>query len=84
MCCVTKITPIHLIDGKCHIKQLNSRKNHKTCLTNRTQSISHHIMPLVMNALGGGHTDIPMWEQKQFQETRHTWFKMCMLDIIYL
>ena len=30
-------------------------------------------MPLVINALRGGHTqrDIPTWEQKQFQETRH-------------
>ena len=36
-----------------------------------------YITPLVINALGGGHTDIythtyiPMYEPKQFQETRH-------------
>ena len=32
-------------------------KSRKTCLTNRTRSILHHIMPLVINGLGGGHTD---------------------------
>ena len=34
-----------------------------------------YIMPLVINALGGGHTDthIPTRKPKQFQETRHTW-----------
>ena len=26
-------------------------------LTNHTCTISHHITPLVINALGGGHTD---------------------------
>ena len=47
-----------------------------------------HIMPLVINALGGGHTDrhirthIPTCKPKQFQETFHAqpkaaraWFK---------
>ena len=50
----------------------------ETCLTNCTRPISHHIMPLVINALRGGHTDtqththtyIPMCEPKQFQENR--------------
>jgi len=28
----------------------------KTCLTNHKGSISHHIMPLVINSLRGGHT----------------------------
>ena len=37
MCYITKITPIHFINGKCHIKQLKSRESHKTCLTNHTQ-----------------------------------------------
>ena len=32
-------------------------KSHETCLTNRTRPISHHIMPLVINALRDGHTD---------------------------
>ena len=31
-------------------------KSSETCLTNRTRSMSHHIMPLVINALGDGHT----------------------------
>ena len=30
--------------------------SHRTYLTNRMGSISHHIMPLVINSLGGGHT----------------------------
>ena len=45
-----------LYDGKYHTKQLKSGKSCKTCLTNHMQSISHHIMPLVINALEGGHT----------------------------
>ena len=49
--------PIHFIDSKCNIKQL---KSHKTCLTNHTGSIWHHIMPLVINALRIGHTDTHM------------------------
>ena len=66
MCCVTKATPIYFIDGKCHKKQLKSRKSRKTCLTNHTQSISHHVTPLAINAIGGGHTHILMHEPKQF------------------
>ena len=31
-------------------------KSHRTYLTNRMGSISHHITPLVINSLGGGHT----------------------------
>ena len=50
-------TPIHFIDGNCRMKQLKAGKSRKTCLTNRTRSISHHITPLVINGLGGGHTD---------------------------
>ena len=56
--CVTKAMPIHFIDSKCHIKQLNAGKSCKVCLNNHTWSISHHIMLLVINALGGGHTHI--------------------------
>ena len=56
MCCVTKDMPIHFIDGKCHIKQLNAGKSRKTCLANHTWPISHHIMPIVINALKDGHT----------------------------
>ena len=52
MCYVNKATPIHFIDDRCHKKQLKAEKSHKTCLTNHTQSTSHHIMPLVINVLG--------------------------------
>ena len=52
---VTKATPINFIDGKCHIKQLKAGKSRKTCLTNYTQPISHHMMPLVITALEGRH-----------------------------
>ena len=64
--------PIHFINGKCHIKKLKSRKICETCLTNHTQSISHHITPLVINALGQTytHAHMPTHEPKQFQETR--------------
>ena len=33
-------------------------KSHRTYLTNRMGSISHHIMPLVTNSLEDGHTNI--------------------------
>ena len=36
-----------------------------------TWSISHHITPLIIYALGGGHTHILTHEPKHFQETRH-------------
>ena len=55
MCYVNKATPIHFIDGKCHIKQLRAGKrlkSCKTCLTNHTWSISYHITLLVINVLG--------------------------------
>ena len=42
MCCVKMATPIHFIDGSCHMK----------CLTDCTRSMSHHILPLVINGLG--------------------------------
>ena len=32
-------------------------------LTNRTQLISHRIMPIVINALGGGHTDTHAYQR---------------------
>ena len=49
---------INFINGRCHIKQLKVGKSCKTCLTNHTQSILHHITPLVINALGDTHTHI--------------------------
>ena len=57
----------------------------ETCLTNHTRPISYHITPLVINALGGGHTHTSMREPKQFQETRRAHpglkvFKRILLD----
>jgi len=52
----TKATPTNLLiclDFNYHI---NERETLTTCLTNHKSSISHHIMPLVINSLGGGHT----------------------------
>jgi len=44
-------------------------------LFNQSQiSISHHITPLVINSLGGGHTHTQTYShcrQKQFKETSH-------------
>jgi len=59
-------------DFNCHI---NERKTPTTCLTNHKSSISHHITPLVIHSLGGGHTHTHAYShrgQKQFQETRCT------------
>jgi len=42
-------------DFKCHI---NEKETPKTCVTNHKGSISHPIMPLVINSLAGGHTHI--------------------------
>jgi len=70
----TKATPTNYTichDFNCHI---NERETSKTCLTNHKGSISHHIMPLVFNSLGGGHTHTHTHihcGQKQFQETSH-------------
>ena len=53
---------------------MKAGKSSKTCLANHTQSISHHITPLAINVLRGGHmgtqrdTDT---QTKAFQETRH-------------
>ena len=57
ICCVNKTMPIYFIIGKYHIKQMKVGKAVKTCLSNHTWSVSHHIMLLVINALRGGHTD---------------------------
>ena len=59
--CVNKAMPIHLINSKCHNKQLQERKSHNTCLTNHTWSISHHIMlscHWLLMPLGGEHTNM--------------------------
>ena len=63
MLCVTKATPFQFIDG-------NILKSCRMGLTHHTWPILHHIMPLVINALGGGHTDtgthILTHKQKRF------------------
>ena len=38
-------------------------------LTNHTQPISHHITPLVINTLGGGHIETKTQTQKQIHTT---------------
>ena len=64
--------PSIFIYSKCHIKKLKVGKSCETCLTNRTWPISHHITPLVINPLTGGHTDthILTREPNQLQEIR--------------
>jgi len=61
-------------DFNCNI---NERETPKNCLTNHKGSISHHITPLVINSLGGRHTNTHTHiyshhRQKLFQETSHT------------
>ena len=48
--CVTNATPIQFIDG-------NKLESCGMGSTNHTRPISYHIMPLVINAFGGRHTD---------------------------
>ena len=78
-CYVNKVTPILIIDSKCHNKQLQVGKSRKTCLTNHAWSISHHIVPLVINALEGEHTDTHTNEQTKVifrnQARAGAWFK---------
>ena len=65
-------------------------KSCRTCLTNRMGSISHHIMPLVINSPRGGytykytytythiHTDIPtetILRNQVCTSLLHAWFK---------
>jgi len=44
----------HQIYGFCHDfnYHINERETPKTCLTNHQGSISHHIMPLIINSPG--------------------------------
>ena len=65
MCCVKMATPIHFIDGSCHMK----------CLTDRTRSMSHHILPLVINGLGADtHTHTDAWTKAISRIQAHTAF----------
>jgi len=58
MCFVYKVHVHQLYGLNCHTK----REKPKTCLTNHKGSVSHPIMPLVINSLEGRqthmHTDI--------------------------
>ena len=56
MYCLAKATPIQFING-------NKLKSCRMGLTNHTQPVSHHIMPLVINALEGGHTDTQTYQR---------------------
>ena len=52
-------------------------KSHRTYLTNHMGSISHHIMPLVINSLGGGHTHTHAYIRTEtiLRNQACTWFK---------
>jgi len=53
MCFVYKGHTHHPYGFDCNV---NDKENPKTCLANHKSSITHHITPLVINSLGGGHT----------------------------
>ena len=66
-----------------------SYKSHRTYLTNHMESISYHIMPLVINSLGGRHTHkqtcIPTFVVKailrnQARQPVCAWFKNFKTD----
>ena len=44
----------------------------RTCLTNRMESISRHIIPTVINSLEGGYTNKQTQTQTQTQTHTHT------------
>jgi len=52
----TKATPTNYTIHYDFNRYINERETPKTCLSNHKGSISNHIMPLVINSLGGGHT----------------------------
>jgi len=62
----------------------------KTCLTNHKSSISHHITPLVINSLGGGHTHMQTSQTKVISrnqactglQTARAWFKKHLMKYI--
>ena len=67
---------------------LRAGKSHETCLTNRTRPITHHIMPMVINALGA---DTQTHEYRHANQSNFTklgahslrlqvWFKNCKLN----
>jgi len=83
----TKATPTKI--WICHDfnYHINERIKPKTCLTNHKGSISHPIMPLVINSLRGGHTHIHILMSRTKETSRapafghacglvHAWFKI--------
>ena len=56
-----KTTPTNFTDYSCYVRAIeliypSCSQSHRTYLTNHMGSISHHIIPLVINSLGRGHT----------------------------
>jgi len=82
----TKATPTNYMTRYDFNYHINEREIPTTCLTNHKSSISHHIMPLVINSLGGGHTHThthtDIADKSNFKKPgmrrlwlAHTWFK---------
>ena len=72
-----KAMPINGNDYSCHITAAA-----RTCSTDRMESISRHITPLVNNTLGGGHTNTHTYTDICTETIsgalalgRHAWFK---------
>ena len=60
--------------------------SHRTYLTNHIGSISHHITPLVINSLGGGHTHTSILSRTEatLQDWLHiTWQGGGVLSFLY-
>ena len=53
-----KAIPINDTDYSCHITSVASLTDHMESMWSPYYAKSHHIMPLVMNSLRGGHTQI--------------------------
>ena len=75
-CCVTKATPIHFINGKCHIKKL---KSYRTDLTSYLGCISYEL--LLMPSLSSRYTTnswtkaISRNQASTSLQLVHTWLK---------
>ena len=63
----SKATPINDNNYSCH-----NYNCCRTCLTNRMESISCHITPLVINSLGSGHTHTHTHTQTQTKTQTQT------------
>ena len=63
MCINAKAKPINDTNYSCYKAAV------VLVLTNYTESISYHIMSIVVNCVGSGHTQT--YTQKEYQESRH-------------